>query len=61
MVGEWYQDDHIGGYYDEEGRFIVCEEYGTDEEFDKYAVDVQNGNGYYGSDGMYISFGGFNI
>lgn len=58
MVGDWYQDDYLGGYYDEEGRFIVCEDYGTDQDLDKYSIDVQNGNGYYGSDGKYYSFGG---
>lgn len=55
--GEWYQDEHIGGYYNEEGNLIVCEEYGlTDADTDRYAVEVQNGDGYYGSDGKYRSY-----
>ena len=51
--GEWYQDDHIGGYFDEKGKLVVCEEYGSDEDFDKYSVDVQNGSGYYDSSGRF--------
>ena len=55
--GEWYQDESIGGYYDESGRLIVVEEYGTDEEFDTHAVDVANGYGYYDENGRYVSYG----
>lgn len=56
--GEWYQDEHIGGYYDANGYLVVCEEYGlTDADTDKYAVEVQNGNGYYNEFGKYISYG----
>lgn len=56
-VGAWVQYDDCGGYYDKDGNFILCEEYGTDADFDRYAVDVQNGNGYYNSDGKYVSYG----
>ena len=54
---EWYQDESIGGYYDENGRLIVVEEYGSDADFDRHAVDVANGNGYYDDDGRYVSYG----
>lgn len=55
--GEWYQDDSIGGYYDDDGNLDDCEEYGTDADFDRHAVDVANGYGYYDDDGRYISYG----
>lgn len=54
--GEWYQDDQIGGYFDADGNLIVCEEYGSDADFDCYSVEVQNGDGYYDSDGKYRPF-----
>lgn len=53
---KWYQDEHIGGYYDKNGELIVCEEYGTDADFDTHAIDVMNGNGYYNSTGKYINY-----
>lgn len=56
--GEWYQDEHIGGYFDKYGRLIVCCECGTDEDFDRYSVEVQNGDGYYDSNGRYVRYGG---
>lgn len=47
-TGEWYQDKHIGGYFNENGDLVVCEEYGwTDADTDAYFVEVQNGCGYY--------------
>lgn len=56
--GEWYQDDFIGGYFNQKGELVVCEEYGfTDADIDKYSVEVQNGNGYYNEFGKYVSFG----
>lgn len=54
--GEWYQDDQIGGYFDEDGHLIVCEEYGTDADFDRYFVEVQNGLGFYDSDGKFVRY-----
>lgn len=56
MSKEWIVDGNVSGYLDENGKFIVCEEYGTDEQLGKYDIDVQNGNGYYNSDGQYIRF-----
>ena len=53
---KWYQDESVGGYIDENGRLIVCEEYGTDADFDTHAVDVANGYGYYNEDGKYIAY-----
>lgn len=55
--GEWYQDKHIGGYFNENGELVVCEEYGlSDEDTDKYSIEVQNGNGYYDKTGKYIKY-----
>lgn len=56
--GEWYQDENIGGYFNQDGELVVCEEYGlTDADIDKYSVEVQNGYGYYSEYGKYVSFG----
>lgn len=56
--GEWYQDNYIGGYFNQNGQLVVCEEYGySDADIDKYAVEVQNGDGYYNKSGKYVSFG----
>jgi len=38
-----YDDDYYNDYFDE----------GTDEQLDKFAVEVQNGDGYYDSSGSY--------
>ena len=55
--GEWYQNEHIGGYFDKSGSLIVCEEYGlTDAETDRCAIEVQNGDGYYDNEGRYKSY-----
>lgn len=57
IPGEWYQDNHVGGYFNENGLLVVCEEYGlSDYDTDKYSVNVQNGDGYYDSDGKYVSY-----
>ena len=50
---EMNHDENVSGYYDDNGRFIVCEEYGTDEELGRYSVEVQNGDGYYDSTGKF--------
>ena len=55
--GEWYSDDHIGGYFDQNGDLVVCEEYGlTDADTDKYAVEVMNGDGHYDENGKFIRY-----
>lgn len=54
--GEWYQDESIGGYFDNEGKLVVYEEYGTDRDMDNHAIEVQNGDGYYDSNGQYRSY-----
>lgn len=57
MINEHVVIGDLGGYYDENGKFIVCEEYGlTDEDMDKYSVQVQNGEGFYNSQGKYVSY-----
>ena len=56
--GEWYEDANIAGYYDRNGDLVVCVEKSlTDADMDKYAVQVQNGDGYYDSNGRYRSYG----
>lgn len=48
---------NLGGFYADDGHFVVCEEFGlTDADLDRYAVQVQNGEGYYNSDGKYVSY-----
>ncbi|MBE5883382.1 MAG: hypothetical protein E7291_03000 [Lachnospiraceae bacterium] len=54
--GEWYHDKYIGGYFANDGHLVVCEEYGTDEYFDLYSVEVQNGDGYYDSTGSFVRY-----
>ena len=58
--GEWYQDEHIGGYYDANGDLVVCEEYVSDADCDRYSVEVQNGDGYYDENGRFRRYGGRN-
>ena len=36
--------------------YCGCCETGTDEDFDRYAVQVQNGEGYYDASGTYVSY-----
>lgn len=55
--GEWYQDKHIGGYFNDKGLLVVCEEYGlSDADTDKFSFEVQNGDGYYDDNGKYRSY-----
>lgn len=55
--GEWYCDSSIGGYFDTNGNLVVCEEYGlSDADTDKYSVEVQNGDGYYDTNGKFVRF-----
>ena len=57
MSSEFIIKGNVGGYYNNRGEFVVCVEYGlTDADMDKYASEVQNGFGYYNSDGRYISY-----
>ena len=56
-------------YTDEQGNVIeegdgwlfingsCVQEPGTDADFDRYAVEVQNNEGYYDSEGKYRSYG----
>ena len=54
---EFIIDGNVGGYYDDNGHFVVCEEYGlTDADLDRYAVEIQNGDGYYNSDGWFVRY-----
>lgn len=57
IPGENYDDGQISGYFDKNGRLVVCNEAGTDADFDTYSVEVQNGCGYYDSSGKYVSYG----
>lgn len=54
--GEYFDDGFVGGYFAEDGHLVVCYEYGSDESFDRYAVNVMNGDGYYDSSGKYRSY-----
>lgn len=57
-VGEWYEDDYIGGFIREDGTVNVCVEKNlTDADTGNHAVDIQNGDGYYDSNGKYRSYG----
>lgn len=56
MSNQLVRDGNIIGYYDDDGRFVVCGELGTDEQLDKYSTEVQNGDGYYNSDGKFVRF-----
>lgn len=56
-VGEWYEDDCIGGFIREDGTIDVrVEKNLTDADTDAYFVQVQNGEGYYDSEGWYRSY-----
>lgn len=60
-AGEWYSDSQIGGYFDDNGQLVVCEEYGlTDADTDKYAVEVMNGDGYYNEFGEFVRMRSWN-
>ena len=57
-AGEWYEDDHIGGFIREDGTINVCVEKNlTDADTGNHSVEVQNGDGYYDSNGKYRSYG----
>lgn len=43
--------DEIGNYFDKNGSILA--EVGTDADFDRYSVEVQNGDGYYDSNGHF--------
>ena len=48
-----WNDGKFAGYYDEHGRKVVTHEFGSDESLDRHSVEVQNGAGYYDSDGTF--------
>lgn len=56
-----YTDDKGNIIEEGDGWLFVngscVQEPGTDADFDRYAVDVQNGDGYYDNDGKYRSYG----
>ena len=57
-AGEWYEDDFIGGFIREDGTIDVCIEKNLSHaDMDTYAVQVQNGEGYYDEFGKYESYG----
>lgn len=56
-MSEFVVQGNVGGYYDSDGHFIVCEEYGcSDKDTDRYIVEVLNGDGYYSEDGSFHRF-----
>lgn len=39
--GEWYQDKYVGGYFNNQGSLVVCEEYGlSDEDVDRHSWKI---------------------
>lgn len=55
--GEYFDDGVVGGYFAKDGHLVVCYEYGlSDADIDRYAVEIQNGDGYYDSSGKYRSY-----
>ncbi len=57
IPGDTYQDAYIGGYFDQNGDLVVCEEYGlSDSDTDSYSVEVQNGDGFYNEAGRFVRF-----
>lgn len=56
-AGDWYEDDHIGGFIRADGTINVCVEKNlTDADTDAYSIEVQNGDGYYDERGIYRSY-----
>ncbi len=43
--------DEVGNLFDKNGSILA--EVGTDADFDRYSVEVQNGQGYYDSGGRF--------
>ena len=56
VPGEYYDNGQIFGMYNDKGILEVYGEYGTDEEFDRYSVEVQNGDGYYDCTGRFVRY-----
>lgn len=48
-----YTDEH-GNYFDKNGSILA--EAGTDEDFDRYSIEVQNEQGYYNSNGKFVRY-----
>ena len=46
--------DEIGNIFDKNGN--ILEEIGTDKDFDRYSIEVQNGEGYYSTDGKFVRY-----
>lgn len=56
-VGDWYEDDNIGGFIRADGTINVCvEKKLSDADMDTYSIEVQNGDGYYDERGVYRSY-----
>ena len=56
-VGDWYEDDAVGGFIMANGNLDVCiEKKVTDADRDSHSADIQNGNGYYDCNGIYTSY-----
>lgn len=48
-------EDELGNYFDKNGHILA--EVGTDAYFDRYSIEVQNGDGYYDSSGKFRRYG----
>lgn len=56
-AGDWYEDEHVGGFIREDGTIDVCVEKGlTDADTGAHSVEVQNHDGYYDATGTYRSY-----
>ncbi len=53
-----YKDENGNVIEEDDGWLFVngscVQQPGTDADFDRYAIEVQNGDGYYASDGHFV-------
>ena len=52
------QEGNLIVFLDEENNVDHIEEVLTDEECDRYAVEIMNGDGYYNSNGHFVRYSG---
>lgn len=53
---KWVVDGNCAGWLYPDGHFVCECESGTDEQLDKYSIEVQNGEGYYDDSGRFHWF-----
>ena len=52
--GEWFENEHNAGYFDDHGNPVVVTEFGSDRDLGTHDIDVQNGHGWYNDEGTYV-------